>query len=182
MKLAKILKKGRFSPIVETREGVRYVVGFRRKNNKGEGRKARQVFHLVKPIPADPKPKPVSAGAVVEIPCRGIELEPGVFSGCDTRGGTVTDCPTCNGTGRERIPLQAAVAEPAPQAPVGTEEGDTCGRKNPDGTTCAGKLEFPPVENCSCHISPPCHKCTERRLVCAVCGWCEEDEPEAAHV
>lgn len=33
--------------------------------------------------------------------CRGIEIEDGVYSGCDTQGGKLTDCPTCNGTGVE---------------------------------------------------------------------------------
>ena len=41
----------------------------------------------------------------------------------------------------------------------GTEEGDKC---NIDG--CDGILEFPKVENCYCHISPPCSNCVENKL------------------
>ena len=33
--------------------------------------------------------------------CRGIEIEDGVYSGCDTEDYKLTDCPTCNGTGIE---------------------------------------------------------------------------------
>lgn len=49
------------------------------------------------------------------------------------------------------------------------EEGDRC----PTGN-CDGKLEYPPVENCSCHISPPCAACTNNALTCNECGWTEE--------
>lgn len=52
------------------------------------------------------------------------------------------------------------------------EEGDTCGGKN-----CSGKMEFPQVENCSCHINPPCHSCTSVKLTCDKCGF-QPDEPE----
>ena len=37
--------------------------------------------------------------------CRGIEIEDGVYSGCDTQGGKLTDCPICHGTGVETIRL-----------------------------------------------------------------------------
>lgn len=47
----------------------------------------------------------------------------------------------------------------------GTHEGHKC---NVDG--CEGILEFPPVENCSCHISPPCGACTDNLLTCNICG------------
>ena len=33
--------------------------------------------------------------------CRGIEIEPGVFSRCDTKGGALKDCPKCQGTSVE---------------------------------------------------------------------------------
>lgn len=40
-----------------------------------------------------------------------------------------------------------------------------------------GKMEYPPVEGCSCHINPPCSACTDNRLACDSCGW-KEPEPE----
>lgn len=30
-------------------------------------------------------------------------------------------------------------------------------------------LEPEPVENCSCHISPPCHRCVDAPMVCQAC-------------
>ncbi len=36
---------------------------------------------------------------------------------------------------------------------------------------CDGLLAYPKVENCSCHISPPCHACADNRLTCPKCGW-----------
>ena len=33
--------------------------------------------------------------------CRGIEIEDGVYSGCYTQEGKLTDCPICHGTGIE---------------------------------------------------------------------------------
>ena len=48
------------------------------------------------------------------------------------------------------------------------QEGDTC-------PECEkGKLEYPPTENCSCHINPPCDACVSIELTCNNCGW--EDE------
>lgn len=46
------------------------------------------------------------------------------------------------------------------------EEGDRCPR--PD---CLGVMVVFPVENCSCHISPPCRQCETNDVRCAVCGW-----------
>ena len=51
------------------------------------------------------------------------------------------------------------------------EEGDKCPETN-----CKGIVDYPPVENCSCHISPPCSKCTDNPLTCTICGW-EEEAP-----
>ena len=48
------------------------------------------------------------------------------------------------------------------------EEGDKCPQN------CQGKLEYKPVENCSCHINPPCSACTDNALTCNDCGWKEE--------
>lgn len=53
---------------------------------------------------------------------------------------------------------------------VGTEEDNTCNR---DG--CQGKMEFPEVENCSCHIAPPCSACVDNPLTCNECGQTPED-------
>ena len=47
-------------------------------------------------------------------------------------------------------------------------EGDRC-------PYCEGWLHFPEVENCSCHIAPPCRSCTELVLTCDHCGWEVED-------
>jgi hypothetical protein len=43
------------------------------------------------------------------------------------------------------------------------EEGDKC-------QECGGELGYNPVENCSCHINPPCHQCIDNPLVCLDCG------------
>lgn len=40
-----------------------------------------------------------------------------------------------------------------------------------------GIMQYPQVENCSCHINPPCSACTSNLLTCSKCG-CEEPEPE----
>ena len=46
------------------------------------------------------------------------------------------------------------------------EEGDYC-----DVEDCPGFLEYPKPVDCSCHINPPCHACTERKLTCPHCGY-----------
>ncbi len=51
-----------------------------------------------------------------------------------------------------------------------TPEGVEC--RDPK---CTGTLEFPPVENCSCHINPPCSACTLVELECTVCGMTEKE-------
>ena len=51
------------------------------------------------------------------------------------------------------------------------EEGDKC-------PECGnGKLYYPPVENCTCHINPPCSACTGNKLKCDKCEY-EPEEPE----
>lgn len=55
---------------------------------------------------------------------------------------------------------------------LGYYEGDQCNR---DG--CRGHIEMHPVENCSCHIAPPCSACTSLRMFCPGCGWEEKDDP-----
>lgn len=48
-------------------------------------------------------------------------------------------------------------------------EGDKC-------KSCEkGFLIYPKVENCSCHINPPCSSCVDNKLTCDNCGW---EEPE----
>ena len=52
------------------------------------------------------------------------------------------------------------------------EEGDNC-------TECqTGKFYYPPVEQCSCHINPPCSACTDRQLTCNSCGHIPEEPPQ----
>lgn len=52
------------------------------------------------------------------------------------------------------------------------EEGDRC------PSSCGGRLSFQTPENCSCHISPPCHSCTSVVLECKECGWTDEPPEE----
>jgi hypothetical protein len=54
---------------------------------------------------------------------------------------------------------------------IGFCEGDECSRNG-----CKGVIAIHPVENCSCHISPPCSACTSPRGFCPVCGWEECDD------
>ena len=51
-------------------------------------------------------------------------------------------------------------------------DGDICNRNG-----CQGVIQEHPVENCSCHINPPCSACTSPREYCDICGWeAENDE------
>jgi len=59
----------------------------------------------------------------------------------------------------------------------GFDEGETCGR---DG--CAGVIALHPVENCSCHINPPCGACTMPHEYCPECGWGAKDDTVMADV
>ena len=55
------------------------------------------------------------------------------------------------------------------------EEEDSC-------PSChEGRLEWPPVEGCSCHINPPCSACVNNRLQCPECGW-EDERPDYKEV
>jgi hypothetical protein len=45
------------------------------------------------------------------------------------------------------------------------DEGERCNRVGCDGT-----MEVPPVENCTCFISPPCNACVYNELTCTDCG------------
>lgn len=49
------------------------------------------------------------------------------------------------------------------------EEGDKCPTYK-----CIGELVFKEVENCSCHINPPCSACVDNPLVCLDCNFEEE--------
>jgi hypothetical protein len=49
--------------------------------------------------------------------------------------------------------------------PPGFEAGDPCNRNG-----CPGIIEDRPVENCTCHICPPCRACIEARTFCPECG------------
>lgn len=51
------------------------------------------------------------------------------------------------------------------------------GAKCPDAE-CDGTMEYPKIENCSCHINPPCFACSSAVLTCSECG--HEDTPEPA--
>ncbi len=56
------------------------------------------------------------------------------------------------------------------------EEGDNC-------PLCGdGHLVFPPSENCSCHINPPCWSCMSVVLTCSACGKEFHEEHETAPV
>ena len=48
----------------------------------------------------------------------------------------------------------------------GYEEGETCGRNG-----CTGIIRLFEVENCSCHINPPCGECTTPREYCPECDY-----------
>tara|TARA_R100001086_G_scaffold187490_2_gene105579 strand:- start:1797 stop:2000 length:204 start_codon:yes stop_codon:yes gene_type:complete len=37
-------------------------------------------------------------------------------------------------------------------------------------------MYFPPVENCSCHIMPPCGRCVDNEIECNTCHWKPGDE------
>lgn len=54
---------------------------------------------------------------------------------------------------------------------IGFDEGDICFRRTEDGYRCIGVMKFPEVENCSCHINPPCYAHTENKLTCTDCGF-----------
>ena len=54
---------------------------------------------------------------------------------------------------------------------LGYVEGERCNRHGCDGLMAERR-----VENCSCHISPPCGACTEERGYCTKCGADVRDE------
>ena len=52
---------------------------------------------------------------------------------------------------------------------VGIQEGDRCNRLDDDGLRCDGTMSLMPVDNCTCHISPPCGACLDNQPICDVC-------------
>jgi hypothetical protein len=48
----------------------------------------------------------------------------------------------------------------------GEQENEICNRKE-----CKGIIQLHPIENCSCHINPPCSSCTTPKAYCPDCGW-----------
>ena len=68
---------------------------------------------------------------------------------------------------------QGVVAAFTAETEIGYCEGDVCGRNG-----CRGIIEARSVENCSCHISPPCGACTSPREYCDECEWDAEDDDE----
>lgn len=56
---------------------------------------------------------------------------------------------------------------------LGYIEGEICGRHG-----CRGIMAEHPVEDCSCHISPPCGACTAERGYCTTCDAQVSDERE----
>lgn len=74
----------------------------------------------------------------------------------------------CDQSAAER--LRELVADAGFKKPVGREEGERCYR---DG--CSGRIAVKPVENCSCHIAPPCGACVSAPYWCPVCHWEDED-------
>lgn len=53
----------------------------------------------------------------------------------------------------------------------GDEEGATCWRNG-----CQGIIAVADVEDCSCHIAPPCGRCTTPREYCPECDWRAKDD------
>lgn len=52
---------------------------------------------------------------------------------------------------------------------MNSQEGENC-------PVCgSGTMHYPPVENCSCHINPPCFDCVDNLLTCNSCGWTTKD-------
>lgn len=56
---------------------------------------------------------------------------------------------------------------------IEVDEGDPCPMEG-----CDGKMYYPPAENCSCFLNPPCDSCMAVVLTCNTCGW-EREEDEA---
>ncbi len=64
----------------------------------------------------------------------------------------------------------------------GTEDGERCNREyimpgtGDASEFCSGIILEHEVEDCACHINPPCAACTTERRYCSGCDWDPEDE------
>ena len=77
----------------------------------------------------------------------------------------------------KRVDLIETLKNMATFIPMKTE--DDADEEGPlEGDHCPecdeGLLEYQSVENCSCHISPPCNACVTNPLRCPLCGWKED--------
>ena len=52
-------------------------------------------------------------------------------------------------------------------------EGDAC-----RDHSCIGFYTFPEIENCTCHISPPCGACLDAQLICTDCKMTQDEAEE----
>jgi len=77
--------------------------------------------------------------------------------------GVCRDCTKERREAEEAGALQAKKEQGRMSARI--DEGDNC----PEG--CGGTMQPRDVENCSCHISPPCHACVSAGIECDTCGW-----------
>ena len=57
----------------------------------------------------------------------------------------------------------------------GFKEGEKCERPV-EGVGCTGVIAVAEVENCRCHINPPCSACTTPHEFCPECGWEAKDD------
>lgn len=70
--------------------------------------------------------------------------------------------------------LRRCFPAPVPCNASRAAPGDPCGAILDGGAICEGTLECwtdvrGPIENCSCHINPPCGTCVASPLVCSKC-------------
>src|SRR5690606_24167891 len=82
---------------------------------------------------------------------------------------------------RDGTPLIKWNDQPPTVEPIDAKKWAEAAKPKPDPTRKAepdgpclmcseGTYEIAPVENCSCHISPPCWACVSAPLVCDTCG------------
>lgn len=56
--------------------------------------------------------------------------------------------------------------------PPDVSQGDACPVPG-----CTGVMDYPPVDNCYCHLSAPCSACADNVLVCTDCSYREGELP-----
>ena len=66
-------------------------------------------------------------------------------------------------------PLARSFGVPVASNFLEAREGDPCGIIGDDREVCPGTLGYAPVENCNCHVSPPCGACVANPLRCGTC-------------